>query len=79
MKVHELKAIIPTRKSPGNMKIDVPSHNFAWEDCICLINEGGRWSVFYSERGQRISERSFLSEEDAVEEFISLSKQGEIW
>lgn len=79
MKLHELKAIIPTRKSPLKMKIDVPSDNYAWEDCCCLINEGGRWSVFYFDRGERIRERSFLSEDAAIEEFTSLSKEAGVW
>jgi len=79
MTLDELKAIVWTRKAPHGMAVDIPSDNYAWEDRCCLINERDGWSVFYFERGHRMDECQFLSEEAAVERFISLSKRAGIW
>ena len=36
-------------------------------DRLCLSDEGGRWCVYYTERGIRFSEEWFDSESDACE------------
>jgi len=36
-------------------------------DTLCLSNEGGRWGVYYTERGIRFSEEWFDSESDACQ------------
>ena len=34
-------------------------------DRLCLADEGGRWCVYYTERGVRFDEEWFASESDA--------------
>ena len=35
-----------------------------------LLEERGRWSVYYSERGHRVREKLFSSQADACEELL---------
>jgi hypothetical protein len=39
-----------------------------WEDRYCLSEiMKGLWEVYYCERGEKVNEKSFLSEEEACE------------
>lgn len=40
-------------------------------DNYAIIFEGGKWKVFYSERGNRFEEKAFKHEADACDEMIS--------
>ena len=39
-------------------------------DRLCLAEERGGWSVYYSERGERFDEDWFASEDDACQELL---------
>ncbi|NYF11408.1 hypothetical protein HDC94_002564 [Leifsonia sp. AK011] len=39
-------------------------------------SRSGLWYVYYSERGNRVSERVFAREEDACEYFLELLRRG---
>ncbi|MBV1910613.1 MAG: hypothetical protein KUG78_15025 [Kangiellaceae bacterium] len=38
----------------------------------CVFDNYGKWSVYYSERGNRNNEKIFDSESDALEYFVEL-------
>lgn len=40
------------------------------DEALCLVENYGRWSVFYSERGSRTEEQSFSTEELACAAFL---------
>lgn len=40
-------------------------------DTLCLTHEGGRWGVYYTERGVRFDEQWFDSESAACERLLS--------
>ena len=42
------------------------------DECYVLDDAGGTWEVFYSERGQKGSLRSFRREEDACRYLLDL-------
>ncbi len=42
----------------------------AGNECYALASEGGRWSVYYSERGHRNDEQVFSVESAALEELL---------
>lgn len=39
-------------------------------DRLCLSKEGGRWCIYYTERGARFDEQWFNSESDACEHLL---------
>lgn len=39
-------------------------------EALCLRNDGGRWYVFYSERGRHLGKREFERERDACAYFL---------
>jgi hypothetical protein len=39
-------------------------------ESYCLITEGGRWKVYYSERGQRVNEAVFADEGGACQRLL---------
>lgn len=41
------------------------------DEALCLVENYGRWCVYYSERGQQTEERSFDSEADACAAFLT--------
>ena len=41
-------------------------------DKYCMEARGLSWAVYYSERGQRVEERAFLSEDDACRRLLEL-------
>lgn len=41
------------------------------DEAYCLIDVGGAWHVYYSERGNRNDERTFASEEDACRDLLN--------
>ena len=52
----------------------VPQDSFTLGDIsnesLCMISIGGQWSVFYSERGERIEEEKYTDESDACHGFM---------
>lgn len=41
------------------------------DEALCIVENYGRWSVYYSERGQRTEDQSFDSEEAACDVFLN--------
>ena len=47
----------------------------SYNERYVLSNDGGgKWSVYYSERGQRSSCKSFTSEDDACKQLLQILK-----
>ena len=40
-------------------------------DRLCLVHEGGRWCVYYTERGVRFDEQWFDSEDEACKRMLA--------
>lgn len=59
-------------------KIQTPADSYAIGDindeALCLIEENGRWSIFYSERGLRTEEQRFDDEASACDAFLQRLK-----
>jgi hypothetical protein len=54
---------------------DYPSDSYALlqdssNEALCINHNYDRWTVFYSEKGQRTEEELFLSEDQACEAFL---------
>lgn len=50
------------------------------EDRYAIIQEGNKWEVFYSERGDQLELRTFSSEDDACEYLLKLVEKDEtVW
>lgn len=50
------------------------------EDRYAIVNLGGRWEVFYSERGKQLEAGSFDSEDEACKYLLALLEADEtIW
>lgn len=41
------------------------------EQRICLISEGGKWLVYYSESGERLELSEYATEDDACEDCLN--------
>jgi hypothetical protein len=41
-------------------------------ETFCILSEGGKWRVFYSERGSRFDMREFRDEGEACRYFLGL-------
>ncbi|MCF7534079.1 hypothetical protein [Pseudomonas petrae] len=44
------------------------------DEALCLVEENGRWSIFYSERGLRTEEQHFRDENSACVAFLQRLK-----
>jgi len=66
MRVRDLREIVRAAR------IDTRLYSFEAEshESLCLLAFGQEWNVFISERGQRMEERSFSSEDDACVYFL---------
>lgn len=50
------------------------------EDRYAIVQEEGKWQVFYSERGERLELCAFTSEDDACEYLLKLLEKDEtVW
>lgn len=50
------------------------------EDRYAIIQDRGKWEVFYSEQGDRLELRIFASEDDACEYLLNLLEKDEtVW
>ena len=49
---------------------DVYSISRVKDETICIIRENNVWSIFYSERGQRINAANFMNEQSACKHFL---------
>lgn len=56
-------------------KINIPTSAYSIgsdrDESYCVVLDGGRWQVFYSERGNRVGERTHTSEEDAANDLLT--------
>ena len=65
--VLELKGILERERFiPSTYSLAGGRH----QDAYCLSPEGGKWSVYYSERGEEYDKVSFGSEREACEYFL---------
>ena len=67
MNKHELEQKL------NDLGIDPDSYSLNGEcmnETLCLENNYGRWSIFYSERGLRTNEEIFDSEDKACNAFL---------
>ncbi|WBW95945.1 hypothetical protein [Oceanirhabdus sp. W0125-5] len=44
-------------------------------EAYCIGNNEGKWEIYYSERGNKTGGKSFASEEEACEQFLSCMKR----
>lgn len=42
---------------------------------LCLVNEGNKWQVYYSERGEKNGLKEFMSEDEACEHMLKKLKK----
>jgi hypothetical protein len=58
--------------------IQAPADSYAIgeinDEALCLVEENGGWSIFYSERGLRTEEQRFGAESRACEAFLQRLK-----
>ena len=58
--------------------IQAPANSYAIgeinDEALCLVEENGGWSIFYSERGLRTEEQRFSDENSACEAFLHRPK-----
>lgn len=69
MNYNELKS-----KVESNPQIPVDSYSLNGglpNEALCIAKRGERWEVYYSERGNKSSLRSFQTETDACEYFYN--------
>ncbi|EPF6110427.1 hypothetical protein R2970_002934 [Enterobacter cloacae] len=62
-------------------KLNIPSDSYSIDgvdgvdgvegEALCLILDGGRWCVFYSEHGKRTEVEFFATENDACQSFLA--------
>jgi hypothetical protein len=66
MRVRDLREIVRAAR------IDTRLYSFEAEshESLCLLAFGQEWNVFISERGQRMEERTYSSEDDAFVYFL---------
>jgi hypothetical protein len=66
MRVRDLREIVRAAR------IDTRLYSFEAEshEPLCLLAFGQEWNVLISERGQRMEERTFSSEDDACVYFL---------
>lgn len=41
------------------------------DESYCLVPEGGRWQVYYSERGNHVGKQTYLDEQDAANSLLT--------
>jgi hypothetical protein len=58
----------------SNFPNDSYSVDEVLDESLCLIYEGSIWKVFYSERGHRTEEQSYVDEAQACEVFFKRLK-----
>ncbi len=76
MKKDELKRILDSEKlNPNVYSLDDGLPN----DRLCLSAEGGRWCVYYSERGSRFDAEYFSSEDEACENLLRRLRELPSW
>lgn len=69
MNIKELKLILHEEKfNPKSYAINKVEQS----ESFCINYEGGAWHVYYSERGNRVDEATFLREEDACDHFLKM-------
>jgi hypothetical protein len=44
-------------------------------EALCLHNNYGKWSIYYSEKGLRTDEKFYNNEDDACKEFLVQIKE----
>ena len=56
-------------------KLNIPRDSYSIDgvegEALCLILDGGRWCVFYSEHGKRTEVEFFATENDACQSFLA--------
>lgn len=71
MKVNELRKLLKT----SDYREDAYSFEGSFtNETYVLCKETNYWSVFYSERGQRLNEKKFQNEDDACECLLNTLK-----
>lgn len=74
MKIAELKQILEKEKyNPHSYSLN----GIKPYECYCLEESYGTFYVFYYERGNRLDERAFKSEDEACEYLYDLLKNDE--
>jgi len=61
-------------------KLSIPSDAYSTigglpNEAFCIGNNEGKWETYYSERGNKTGLKSFDSEEEACEYFLSWMKR----
>lgn len=79
MNVHQLEQILQSRNiHPAAVCIN-SGLPYADEQ-YCIVQEDGRWEVYYAERGQKGTLKRFYHEHDACEYLLSILKQDKsVW
>ena len=70
MNTSELKSML------NEMKIDPEFYSLTGGlplEALCIEDADGKWSVYYSERGARQGEKTFATESEACEYFLSVA------
>ena len=66
MRVADVRDVVQTaRIDPTLYSFEAETH-----ESLCLLASGQEWSVFISERGQRMEEQRFSSEDEACVYFL---------
>jgi hypothetical protein len=70
---------VDRRKLAEQLKtIQAPADSYAIgkinDEALCLVDENGSWSIFYSERGLRTEAQRFSDENSACDAFLQRLK-----
>jgi hypothetical protein len=66
MKVEDVREILHLAQvDPTYYSLDGETH-----EALCLLSRGQEWQVFVSERGERVEERTFETEDAACTYFL---------
>ena len=79
MNVHQLEQMLQSENiHPAAVRIN---HGLPDADeQYCIVQEDGRWEVYYAERGQKGNLKRFYHEHDACEYLLSILKQdASVW
>lgn len=65
MNIEELKSVLIEKGVPHDM-YSISIGGFP-NEAFCLVENGGKWEVYYSERGKKRGDKFFSLESDACE------------
>jgi hypothetical protein len=72
----ELKAILEEKNVP---KISYSLDGLKQGECLCIINENGKWKVVYNSRGVISYSEDCDGEESACDKFFEIMKNDYGW